>query len=316
MFQISFQTSITAVVQIFLMGAVGYALVKRSVMDEGGLKLLSHLMVNIFFPLFIFYQLTYHFDFKTVPLWWVFPLISFGITATALAVGTLLLALRPVALRNEFRAVICLHNAGYLPLLLAATLPLGDQAGTLYIYILLSLLGFDISLWSLGVWLLRRSENPGMDIKKLINPPLLTMTGTLVLIFLGWQRFIPEDLMKPVKILGDCALPTAMIVTGGNLGLAKLANVRKWDVGMVCAGKLLIMPLLACAGVMIFKPDPLIGLLVVMQMAVPSATTLSVIGRYYNTPNQEFVNQAIFFTHLMSMVTLPVFLTLYGKLVH
>ncbi len=180
MFSISFQTSIIAIIQIFLLGAVGYLLVRCSRLDDAGLKLLSHLMVNIFFPLFIFYQLTHHFDFQALPLWWMFPLISFAITAAGLLVGSFLLSLRKVERPDEFRAVIALHNAGYLPLLLAATLPLGEQVGTLNIYILLSLIGFDISLWSLGVWLLRRRDNPAMGLKKLVNPPILTMLGTLV----------------------------------------------------------------------------------------------------------------------------------------
>ena len=262
MFALTFQTSVIAIIQIFLLGTAGYVLVKRAVIGDEGLKLLSHLMVNIFFPLFIFYQLTHHFDFKAIPFWWVFPLISLGVILTGAGVSALLLAVFPIKLRNEFRAVTGMHNAGYLPLLLATTLPLGEQAGTLYIYILLFILGFDFCLWSLGVWLLRRDDIPAMDLRKLINPPLLTMAGTLLLISLGLHKFIPEAVMKPVKILGDCALPIAMIVTGGNLAMTKMSNIRKLDIAVVCAGKLLIMPMLGFLFVLLFKPDPLIALLI------------------------------------------------------
>ena len=180
MLTLSFQATALAVVQVLLMGLVGYVLAKKAVLDANGLKLLSNLTIQVFFPLFVFYQFITHFDFKAIPFWWIFPLISFTITLVALGLATLLLVLRKSSVKNEFKAVIALHNAGHIPLLLAATLPLGEQASTLYIYIILSLIGFDLSLWSLGVWLLTRKAGSGMDLRNLVNPPLMAMAIALM----------------------------------------------------------------------------------------------------------------------------------------
>ena len=87
MFSISLQTSVIAIAQIFAMGAVGYALVRRRLVDEQGLKLLSFLSVNILFPLFIFYQILHNFDPAAMPFWWGYPLINIALVFTALGLS-------------------------------------------------------------------------------------------------------------------------------------------------------------------------------------------------------------------------------------
>ena len=315
MFAITFQTALVAILQIFLMASIGFLLAKQGVLTNEALKLLSALTVNVFFPCFSFYQLTHHFDFKAIPFWWIFPCISLTITATAMTVSSLILCWRKdFTYKNEFRAVVSIHNAGYLPLLLVTTLPLGAQADILYIYILLALIGFDLSLWSLGVWLLNRTSGFKMQWQQLINPPLMTLISALVMVALGWHQWIPEPVVKPVKLLGDCAMPMAMIVIGGNLALTSFVKVKATNVAMACVAKLLILPTLALIAVLTIPMDPLISLLIMIQSAVPTGMTLSIIGRHHNTRGQDFVNQTIFFTHLLSLITLPVFLTIYSYL--
>jgi len=47
-----------------------------------------------------------------------------------------------------------------------------------------------------------------------------------------------------------------------------------------------------------------------MQLAVPPATSLSVIVRHYKKEDL-LISQGIFFGHIVSLVTLPLFLSLY-----
>src|SRR5579862_1931968 len=115
MLPITFQTSTIAVTQIFAMGAMGFYLVRCGIIHESGLKLLSFLSVNIFFPLFIFYQIIKHFDAVRMPFWWGFPLINISLVLTGLLVA-FLVTLRHSSnpLKDEFLAVSALHNAGYI----------------------------------------------------------------------------------------------------------------------------------------------------------------------------------------------------------
>src|SRR5208283_1450662 len=125
MLPITFQTSTIAVAQIFAMGTMGFYLVRCGIIHESGLKLLSFLSVNIFFPLFIFYQIIKNFDVVRMPFWWGFPLINIILVLTGLLVSYLLVFRHQSPLKDEFLAVSSMHNAGYIPLLLLMSLPLG-----------------------------------------------------------------------------------------------------------------------------------------------------------------------------------------------
>jgi len=51
-----------------------------------------------------------------------------------------------------------------------------------------------------------------------------------------------------------------------------------------------------------------------MQLAMPSATSLSVIIRHYNKED-ALISQGVFFSHIISLITIPLFLGLYLSLV-
>ncbi len=314
MFPITFQTSAIAVAQICAMGSLGFYLVRSGIIQESGLKLLSFLSVNVFFPLFIFNQIIRNFDPASMPFWWGFPLINISLILGGMLLVLLIMFGRKNPLRDEFLAVSSMHNAGYIPILLIMSLPLGAWGAQLYSCVIISIIGFDTCLWSLGVWLLTRGQSPHMDLRRMINPPLISMSAALIIVLVFGQGFVPELVLKPIKILGDAAMAVAMIVIGGNLSLSSLARVNYFQVSGVVLIKLIVIPLLTLIALFFLKLNPMISLVAIIQACMPSSITLSIIGRNYETKNQDFVNQSIFFTHILSMITIPIFLGLYGKL--
>jgi predicted permease len=55
------------------------------------------------------------------------------------------------------------------------------------------------------------------------------------------------------------------------------------------------------------------GLLVLMQLAMPPATSLSVITRHYKKEDL-LISQGVFFGHIASVITIAIFLSLYFTL--
>ncbi len=298
------------------MGAMGFYLVRRGIIHESGLKLLSFLSVNVFFPLFIFYQIIKNFDAVRMPFWWGFPLINISLVLTSLLVASLVVLRHHSPLKDGFLAVSSLHNAGYIPLLIAMSLPLGGWAGQVYTCVILSIIGFDTCLWSLGVWLLTKGQSRRMDLRKMLNPPLMSMFAAMIIVLTFGPNIVPEVVLKPIKILGDAALAVGMIVIGGNLSLANLTRVNWEQVTGAALIKLIVLPLITLIVLSFLKLNPLISFVAIIQACMPSAITLSIIGRNYETKNQDFINQSIFVTHLLSIITIPIFLGLYGKLIN
>lgn len=305
--------TVLSTLQIFIIGAVGFFLVRIKVMDENGLRLFSRLVVSLFFPLFSFHQLVSHFSFARYPNWWVFPLISFGITLSGFFLGWLFRLSPKASFKKEFIALVGFQNSGFLPLLLAATMFAGDRAQQLYIQIFLFLIGFDLTMWSFGVWFLTRHKVGGFHIKSLLTSPFVAIVTALIFVFFGWNYYIPEAVLKPMKMLGDCALPTAMLLVGGNLAVIDMFSSNKREVLKAAFAKLILLPTLALWLVLAIPVNPAIGFLIILQAAVPSASSLSVIARHYHIDDQ-FLNQGVFFTTVMSVLTIPFFLSLFMRM--
>jgi len=68
------------------------------------------------------------------------------------------------------------------------------------------------------------------------------------------------------------------------------------------------------AVIMYVRLPYLIGLLLVLQLAVPSATTLAIVARRYGQ-KEKLISQGVFITHIVSLATLAVFLTLFNWIV-
>ncbi len=312
MIAISFSTAFVAIFQIFLMGAVGFFVVRRRFIDESGLKTLAWLSVNVVFPFYIFNQIVNHFDPSIQSNWWAYPLINIGVCLTGLVLTGLTVMLLHKKNSREWMAVGSFHNAGYIPLLLVTVLPFGEQIQELYSYVILTIIGFDLCLWTLGAWLINRHKKANIDWKNFINPPLVSMFLAFAIVLLGYKPLIPDMFLKPVKVIGDGALGLAMMIIGGNLALTFFKQIQYKRIMGAVLIKLIVLPLMALLFLRIFQISSIWGFVLIMQACMPTSITLSVFGRYYDNPRQDLINQTIFITHLLSGLTIPLFLGLYG----
>ncbi|MBI3601961.1 MAG: AEC family transporter [Candidatus Omnitrophica bacterium] len=313
MSSISFQTAFIAIVQIFLLGAVGFFLVRRRLLDEGGLKTLSWLSINVTFPFFIFNQIISHFNPASQAHWWAYPLINLSLALSGLLMAGLLAILFGKKQRREWMAVSAFHNAGYIPLLLVTMLPLGEKTQQLYAYVILTIIGFDLCLWSLGVWLIAYRKKAKISIGNFINPPLISMFAAFALVLLGFKGFLPQLVMQPVKIIGDSALAIGMLTIGGNLALTHFLKIQWKDIGGAILIKLVILPTMALVFLRLVHVESVWGFILMIQACMPTSISLSIIARYYDNPGQNLINQTIFLTHVLCGLTIPLFLGLYGQ---
>ncbi len=315
MFLEHFKITGLAMAQIFILGALGYILVRKNMLSHAGLDALSRLVIQIIFPAMIFTQLLQNFSFSLYPNWWIFPLVSLAITACGLLVGFFLLKL--IKLKNhklQFLSLVGFQNSGYLPLAMVASIFSGQELNNIFIYIFLFLLGFDLVAWSLGIYMLTYDKEAKFKLRHIFSPPVIANLSTLALIALGLNKFVPAVVFKPIQMIGNCTLPLALIVVGGNVALIQLKNIDKQAVSAFLLGKLIILPLLGIWVVLKLGLPQLFGFLIVMQLAMPSATSLSVIIRHYKRED-ALISQGVFFSHIISLVTIPLFLGLYLSLV-
>jgi len=150
-------------------------------------------------------------------------------------------------------------------------------------------------------------------LKNIFSPPVIANLSALLLIALGLNKLIPATVTKSLQMIGSCTLPLAMIVVGGNVALMHLERINKKTISFFLLGKLIILPALGLWIALRFGLPQLIGFLIVMQLAMPSATSLSVIIRHYKKED-ALISQGVFFSHIIGLFTMPVFLGLYLSL--
>jgi len=314
MFLESFKITGVAVIQIFLLGAAGYFMVKKNILSHEGLNSLSRMVVEIILPVLIFCQLIKGFNFSLYPNWWIFPLASIAITIAGFLAGSIFAGFMKGAQHKlQFLTLTTFQNSGYLPLALAGALLSPDKTGPMFIYIFLFLLGFNLVIWSVGMYMLSFSRAKKFELGSLFSPPVITILISLIAIFFGLNKFIPQAVFKPLRMIGDCTLPLAMFVVGGNLASIRLSHIDKKAMLAMVLAKLIILPVLGLWLVIKFKFPELIGLLILIQLAVPPATSLSLIIGHYKKEDL-LISQGIFLGHIVSLVTIPIFLSLYFTL--
>jgi predicted permease len=315
MFITAFKTTGLAILEIFILGALGFWLVKRQTLSDEGLNGLSKIVLDVTLPLFVFTQFVRNFSFSLYPNWWIFPLLSISLTCMGFAVGSFFAwSAKSTDEKMQFLSLIGFQNSGYLPLPLIAALLAPKEASQMFIYTFLFLIGFNLMMFSVGVYMLASNQGKRLELGNFLNPPVVATIIGLLLVFFGAQNSIPNWIYHPLKMTGDCTIPLAIFVVGG--GLATISFKKKFNhraIFFVLLSKLIIMPALVLLILSRAGIPSMIGMLLLIQAAVPSATTLSVILTTYRKQD-HIVNQSIFLGHVFSIVTIPVFLSLFYML--
>jgi len=316
MFITAFKTTGLAICEIFILGLLGYLLLKRKMLSAEGLNSISKIVMDVTLPLFIFSQFVKQFSFAQYPNWWVLPFFSIVLTAMGFAVGNFFTcSLKSTDEKMQFLSLIGFQNSGYLPLPLVAALLPAEEASRMYIYIFLFLVGFNLLIWSIGVHMLAYHKGKKLELASFFSAPVVATLAGLLFVLFRWQGSIPGFILRPLKITGDCTLPLAIFVVGASLAqISFKKNLDMRSISLALLAKLIILPLVVLIILYYARLPHLIGLLLMIQASVPPATSLSVILSHYK--KQDYiVNQSIFLGHIVGIVTIPVFLSLFYYLV-
>ncbi len=309
-----FQSIFMAIMPIVVLGGAGFVLFRRKVLDDHTLGALSVVLVNLFLPALIFHRFINNFEFSQFPLWWAYPFLGFGIVGVGFLFSCAVFApFKELKHKEQLMALITFQNSGYIPLLLVSSLFSGAQQQALFVKIFLLVVGFSLSIWSLGVRLLTEQAGRKAYIKTMLNTPFVMTFVSIAIVYSGWHKHVPYIINEPARLLGGCALPVAMIIVGGNLAHASVKNIISPALSWTIFIKLILLPALALGLVLALRLEFFLGFLILLEFAVPSALTLSIICRHFNA-QEKYINHGLLLGHVLSIVTIPFFLALYFKM--
>lgn len=305
------KTNFLAMAQIFVLGCFGFYVLRRGILGECCLRTLSDLTLDVTLPCFVFTNILDNFHSIRGETWYLYPLFCAGMLALAAALGGIYLLFdRNLRARRELVALVTFQNSGFLPIILVKTLVPDAVSGRIFVYIFLFLLLFAPVLFSMSGSLFSTRGSRAFSIRNLANPISAATVAALLIVVPGNEGVLPHFIFQPLKMVGNATIPLSMIVIGGMVMVNFTRNV-KFNFGYVIkigALKLIALPMAVYGIMSLFELAPEVRFLLLLQSMMPPGVALPMLARKYHG-DHLLVGQALFGATLMSLITVPILLS-------
>ena len=312
------------IMAMFLVMALGWGARRGGYITDSNGQAMSRMLVDFIFPALVFTQMLASVNLEILRAGWYLPLAGIAIMVIAEAVGLAAVsAAGGGSGRKTAVFLVAMPNWIYLPLPIVQGL--FGAAGVRDI--LLYNAGFQLALWTIGVWTLRSSAPDLKSLKVLLmNPGLLaTAAGiALAVVFPAGTMAGRDaaDLFSPgllglaafqaLEMIGSLTIPLSLLVTGVQLwGLKMKDYLPTRSLWAVLAGRLVLAPLvtvlvfelLALCGLRLAEVPRMTGYLIA---AMPVAISCSIVTERF-AGETDLAAKSIFYSTLASIATVPVF---------
>ena len=269
---------------------------------------LCRIAIEVTLPFLYFYTLSTSLNRQLLFSIWPLPIIAIALTLFSYFL-TRIVSL-PLKLKDNQRGTFLFlgtfGNYGFLGIPLVYALFGREALAKLIVFTL----GVTFLYWTFGVAILSDPRvRAGKVFRNLANNGIL---GLLLGLAAGISSFpIPEFILESSRLIGNASIPLALIVVGSMLAQsqAKRQFALKAIFTLVFC-RLILIPALVVLVVNSFEGLPkIIGAIIVLQAAMPSASTTPILTRRFGGDSQ-LAASGVFFTTLLSIITVPLFITL------
>ena len=290
------------VATLFLMMAVGFVLGRAGKITEAGRSQMSYLLLYIVCPC----VMVDCFLVKRTPA--LTQEVAVG-SAAALACYLLFFAVsllffrrQPADARDTLRFAAVYGNIGFMGLPLVQSI-LGEEA---LVYGALALLAFNLTSWTLGVLIM--GGRAAFSLRRAVLNPGVVGIGLGLLCFLSGLRF-PSPVGAALSFLSDLNTPLAMLVLGGQMAGARLADTfRPGPLYLVSLLRLVVLPALTALLLLPFHQESLVYCTLVILSGCPTAGITGMFAQQFHR-DAGAAAQAVTLSTLLSIVTLPILAT-------
>ena len=314
--QFTVHTIVLAIIKLFVLMLGGYFLYQFKVINDEFVDRLSAVLVKLIFPALIISKTITYFSFADYHDWWILPCFAVIFSIVGMFIGKIVFSFLKrsddtFTSQKEFITSCGFQNCGYLPMNLILFSFTGLVQDRLLIYLFLFIVGFNVLMWTLIPLYLAGRLRQGFKWYKLFNPPVAATVFSLAWVALLGKGTMPGVIMDPLKQLGQASFPIAMITLGAYLNRYK-AHIPQARLPLIASliVKLAIFPLIVLAAVKLIPGESDLKFFLFLQAIMPTAVSLVVIGSYTNADN-KFFSSTIFYSHLISIVTIPLWLAVF-----
>ncbi|MCM8787838.1 MAG: AEC family transporter [Candidatus Omnitrophica bacterium] len=305
----------SAIIKLAFVAIFGFFLYKRKIIEDKVLDFLTYFLVNFTVPFLAFSHILENLKKSYWFTVFLFLFLSLAIFFIGTILGIIFSIRKTHNFKKEFISLISFQNCGYLPLNIALYLFPDALRKEFIVYIFLYILGFDIIMWSIGSFFIFYKKGEDFKFKTIFTSPVIATLLAIFLVYTDIVKFFPSAVLAPIKMIGEVSFVLSMIILG--CWLAKLSFEKFYKNFFIIAEaailKLIVMPLIFLAILVHFKISSIFGFFVILQAAMPSAASLPVVARL-RSGYSEFVSSGVFVSHVFSILTVPIWLSLYMKI--
>ncbi len=288
---------IRQILQMFLLAAIGFLLVKGNKVSPEGSKTLGNILIYVALPSVIIQGFLID---RT-------PEHMLGIVISAVA-AALLLVLSSVVSRLFFRkdAIAAFagafSNPGFfgIPLIIASV----GQGAVFYVACFVAFL--NIGQWTYGVSLLNGQPiRQGFQLKKLIKAPFIIAILTGLFLFFT-QLPLPAFVTGCLSVAAGINTPLAMFTVGIYLAQVDLKRmIRRWSLYQVACTRLLVVPLLSLL-LLSLLPSSLYSMKMALLLATacPVGSNVAVYAQLHGR-DYPYAVETVVISTLFSILTIP-----------
>lgn len=294
-------------VMLLLMMVIGYVMEKKQLLGNGSAAVMSKIVLNVTLPAQII--TSFAIEGADISAGAVFGTLGLSVFAYALYFLLAFLFVRllriPKEQRGTYEYMLIFGNVGFMGFPLVTAI----WGANMLVYAVLYNIVFNILVFSFGIQLI--AGGGSFDWRRLINIPLGSSVLALLLFFAHIE--LPGVINSSLNTLGGATTPLAMLILGATIAgmpLKELFEEKK--VYVFVAAKLLLLPLLVW---LVLFPLPTVADVVVPILVVltgmPVATNATMLSVEYGG-DVKLVSQGIFFTTILSVVTVPLLVALFA----
>lgn len=282
--------------------AIGICVHKFKIINDHGRDSISSLVVNVFLPFSIINGFLSDVSIEIVRSSFEVLLAAAGAQILCYCIAKILYRKQPIKRKCMLEYATAASNYSFLGMP-SAQAAYGYNG---YFLAAVSQIVYRVFLWGVLTPAVIRAEHPEVKRKwySIFNSPCM-IALILGIISLFFPISIPDTIMSAVKGLSACSTPISMIIVGYILLDIDWRNTPKRLLTFYCLLRLILLPMLIFAILLIVTVAPLTRNITVLIAAMPAPSTSAIFAQKYKQ-DSNLTAQFVFISTVLSFITVPV----------
>lgn len=284
---------------IFLIMLVGLILTRRKIITPEGRKCLTDLLIDVILPCNIICSFMIEMNTQILKSTLIVLGIALGIQIVCYLLGKVIYWFAPQSQKMVLQYATMCSNAGFMgnPIIEG----IYGAEGLLYASIYLIPLRF--FMWSAGLFCFTKSSYKSALKKLALHPCIIAVWIGFALMFTQYHP--PQAVTRTLKYLSSCTLPVSMLVIGSILAGISIKSIFSKSMLYFSGIRLLCIPVITLVICRLLHLDELVTGICVILAGMPAGSTTAILAEKYDG-DALFASQIVFFTTLMSLITIPI----------